>query len=236
MEIDVKFKDDSKVRIIPNLWHHKMLMLQPKDTASVNVGSNGDEAAGPEKRTDISYEEIIQGHRDKEGVPLLCVGDIIEFYQPTMGLEKRWLRRAVVLQTDSSVFDTVIGYNIRTSYKSPIPNYTLAKIVGKVKDFNTGDFEEIKGHTFRQVQEYKLNDALISHNLEEACKEIQSNLNYNKEPGKVYDEYRKKAPALLEQHLSGEYDDEASLESVNSGERSGNKSDDEDADRIDVNL
>ncbi len=45
MEIDVSFEDDSKVTIIPNIWHHKMLMLQPKCTASVNVGSNGDEAS-----------------------------------------------------------------------------------------------------------------------------------------------------------------------------------------------
>ena len=103
MEIDVSFEDDSKVTILPNVWHHKMLMLQPKCTASVNVGSDRDEAAGPVKCTDAEYEHIIQQERDKEGTPELCIGDIIKFHQPGMVLDKR----CAIVQ--------ILGYNLTST-------------------------------------------------------------------------------------------------------------------------
>ena len=86
----------------------------------------------------------------------------------------------VVLGTDSSIFLYEEGYNIRTSYESPIPNYQLVKKVGKVKDFATGDIKKIKGHVICQVQQYRLKDALISCDHREDCKEIQSKLDHHK--------------------------------------------------------
>ncbi len=67
---------------------------------------------------------------------------------------------------------------------------------------------------------------MISHNLEEECKALQSVFNYNKEVCASLDEVQEKGNELLEQHLSGTYDDQESVESENSRERSGNKSKD----------
>ena len=120
------------------------------------------------------------------------------------------------------------GYNIRTSYESPLPNYQMVKIVGKVKDFATGDLEDIKGHGFCQVQEYRLEDELLSRNLEEECKALQSLFNYKKEVFVSLNEVQEKGNELLEQHLSGTYDDQESVETENSRERSGNESEDDD--------
>ena len=41
--------------------------------------------------SDAEYVRIIQGYRDKEGTPQLCIGDIIKFHQPGMVLDKQWL-------------------------------------------------------------------------------------------------------------------------------------------------